>query len=66
VGVHHVARHRTNRGLAAAFRSGIDAALAVGADIIVNTDDKGARLIWGKDIKGPAQPDAAGPLFMPF
>lgn len=28
--------------------------------------DKGARLIWGKDIKVPAQPDAGGPLFMPF
>jgi hypothetical protein len=28
--------------------------------------DKGARLIWGKDVKVPAQPDAGGPLFMPF
>ncbi|AJA09779.1 hypothetical protein SKP52_14475 [Sphingopyxis fribergensis] len=28
--------------------------------------DKGARLIWGKDIQVPAQPDAGGPLFMPF
>lgn len=28
--------------------------------------DKGARLIWGKDIKVPAQPDVGGPLFMPF
>ncbi|WP_129792610.1 glycosyltransferase family 2 protein [Sphingosinicella sp. CPCC 101087] len=37
-GVHHIVRHRTNRGLAAAFQSGIDAALAAGADIIVNTD----------------------------
>jgi glycosyltransferase involved in cell wall biosynthesis len=37
-GVHHVVRHRTNRGLAAAFQSGIDAALAAGADVIVNTD----------------------------
>lgn len=37
-GVHHVVRHRTNRGLAAAFQSGVDAALAAGADIIVNTD----------------------------
>lgn len=37
-GVHHIVRHRRNRGLAAAFRSGIDAALAAGADIIVNTD----------------------------
>ena len=37
-GVHHIVRHRTNRGLAAAFQSGIDASLAAGADIIVNTD----------------------------
>jgi glycosyltransferase involved in cell wall biosynthesis len=37
-GVHHIVRHRTNRGLAAAFQSGVDAALAAGADIIVNTD----------------------------
>ncbi|MEX2408669.1 MAG: glycosyltransferase family 2 protein, partial [Rhodovibrionaceae bacterium] len=38
LGVHHVVRHRRNRGLAAAFQSGIDAALAAGADIVVNTD----------------------------
>ncbi|MEO0441441.1 MAG: glycosyltransferase family 2 protein [Pseudomonadota bacterium] len=37
-GVHHIVRHRTNRGLAAAFQSGIAKALAEGADIIVNTD----------------------------
>ena len=37
-GVHHVVRHRRNRGLAAAFRSGIEKAMAEGADIIVNTD----------------------------
>jgi glycosyltransferase involved in cell wall biosynthesis len=37
-GVHHVERHRTNRGLAAAFRSGLQRALDEGADIIVNTD----------------------------
>lgn len=37
-GVHHIVRHRTNRGLAAAFQTGIDAALRAGADIIVNTD----------------------------
>lgn len=40
-GVHHVVRHRTNRGLAAAFQSGVDAALRAGADIIVNTDADG-------------------------
>ena len=37
-GAHHIVRHRCNRGLAAAFQSGIDTALAMGADIIVNTD----------------------------
>ena len=47
-GVHHVVRHRTNRGLAAAFRSGVDAALAAGADIIVNTDADGQYV--GEDI----------------
>jgi len=40
-GVHHVVSHRRNRGLAAAFRSGVDRALAEGADIIVNTDGDG-------------------------
>lgn len=37
-GVDHVVRHPENRGLAAAFMSGIDACLERGADIIVNTD----------------------------
>lgn len=38
LGVHHIVRHPHNRGLAAAFQSGLDAALQAGADIIVNTD----------------------------
>jgi glycosyltransferase involved in cell wall biosynthesis len=38
LGVHHVVRHHTNRGLAAAFRTGLERSLALGADIIVNTD----------------------------
>ena len=38
LGVQHVVRHRCNRGLAFAFRSGIDACLKLGADVIVNTD----------------------------
>ena len=37
-GVHHVVRHPVNRGLAGAFQTGMHAALAAGADIIVNTD----------------------------
>jgi glycosyltransferase involved in cell wall biosynthesis len=37
-GVHHVVRLRRNKGLAAAFVAGIDAALKQGADFIVNTD----------------------------
>ena len=40
-GVQHIVRHRRNRGLAAAFRSGLKTALAAGADIIVNTDADG-------------------------
>jgi glycosyltransferase involved in cell wall biosynthesis len=38
LGVHHIVRHRRNRGLAAAFQTGIEAALDARADIIVNTD----------------------------
>ena len=38
LGVHHVVRHPVNRGLAAAFMTGMDACLALGADVIVNTD----------------------------
>lgn len=38
LGVHHVVRHRRNRGLAKAFLTGLDEALKRGADVIVNTD----------------------------
>jgi glycosyltransferase involved in cell wall biosynthesis len=37
-GVEHVIRFRRRKGLAAAFVAGIDAALKLGADFIVNTD----------------------------
>ena len=40
-GAHHIVRHRRNRGLAAAFQSGVRKALWEGADIIVNTDADG-------------------------
>lgn len=38
LGVDHVVRHAQNRGLARAFQTGLDAALRLGADVIVNTD----------------------------
>lgn len=57
-GVHHVVRHRRNRGLAEAFRSGIDKCLAEGADIIVNTDADGQY--EGADIAKIVAPVAAG------
>jgi glycosyltransferase involved in cell wall biosynthesis len=38
LGVHHVVRFPRNRGLAAAFRAGLDACIRLGADYIVNTD----------------------------
>ncbi len=38
LGVDHVVRHPVNRGLAAAFMTGLDTALQCGADVIVNTD----------------------------
>ena len=38
LGVDHVVRHTNNKGLARTFRTGLDTCLALGADIIVNTD----------------------------
>ena len=38
LGVDHVVSHGRNRGLAVAFMTGIEAALGLGADVIVNTD----------------------------
>jgi glycosyltransferase involved in cell wall biosynthesis len=57
-GVHHIVRHRRNRGLAEAFRSGIDKCLAEGADIIVNTDADGQY--EGADIAKIVAPVVAG------
>jgi glycosyltransferase involved in cell wall biosynthesis len=37
-GADHIVRLTSNQGLAAAFQAGIDAALKLGADVIVNTD----------------------------
>lgn len=57
-GVHHIVRHRRNRGLAAAFNSGLQKALAEGADIIVNTDADGQYV--GEDIAKIVAPIVAG------
>src|ERR671917_2187330 len=37
-GVDHIVRLTNNKGLASAFQAGLDAALKLGADVIVNTD----------------------------
>jgi len=38
LGAHHIVRLPENRGLAAAFMAGLDAALRLDADVVVNTD----------------------------
>jgi len=58
LGVDHVVRHRRNRGLAAAFSTGLDACLRLGADIIVNTDGDGQYS--GADIQKLIEPILAG------
>jgi glycosyltransferase involved in cell wall biosynthesis len=40
-GADRVERHRSNRGLVAAFRSGVNAALATGADVVIHLDGDG-------------------------
>jgi hypothetical protein len=40
-GADRVQRHRRNRGLVAAFRNGMNAALATGADVVVHLDGDG-------------------------
>lgn len=48
LGVDHILRLKQNRGLAYAFMSGLDAALEIGANIIVNTDAD--NQYQGKDV----------------
>lgn len=47
-GAHHILQLGSNRGLATAFRKGVDYALARGADVVVNTD--GDNQYAGADI----------------
>lgn len=58
LGVDHIIRHGGNRGLAAAFSTGIRACLQRGADIIVNTD--GDNQYCGADIARLVVPLLAG------
>jgi len=58
LGVHHIVRQTRNRGLAAAFRAGLDACLKAGADIIVNTD--GDNQYSGADIPRLVRPILEG------
>ncbi len=48
-GADHVIRNGTNKGLAQSFQRGLDTALRLGADIIVNTD--GDNQYCGEDIE---------------
>lgn len=58
LGVHRIIRLSPNRGLAAAFRAGVDACLERGADIVVNTD--GDNQYDGRDIPKLVQPILQG------
>jgi glycosyltransferase involved in cell wall biosynthesis len=57
-GVRHIVRFRRRKGLAAAFTAGIDAALRLGADFIVNTDADNQYA--GRDIARLLEPLIAG------
>jgi glycosyltransferase involved in cell wall biosynthesis/ADP-ribose pyrophosphatase YjhB (NUDIX family) len=58
LGVEHIVVHRRNRGLAQAFQTGVDTALQLGADIIVNTD--GDNQYRGEDIASLVAPIVRG------
>ena len=58
LGVDHIVRHKSNQGLAEAFKTGLDACLVRGADLIVNTD--GDTQYPGSKIPDLIQPIFAG------
>jgi glycosyltransferase involved in cell wall biosynthesis len=58
LGVEHIISSKRNLGLAATFRIGLDNALSLGADIIVNTD--GDNQYCGADIALLVEPILAG------
>ncbi|MEI6448193.1 MAG: glycosyltransferase family 2 protein [Actinomycetes bacterium] len=57
-GVDHIVRFTNNKGLAAGFQAGLDAALKLGADVIVNTDAD--NQYNGADIEKLVAPIVAG------
>jgi glycosyltransferase involved in cell wall biosynthesis len=57
-GVDHIVKLTNNKGLAAGFQAGIDAALKLGADVIVNTDAD--NQYDGRDIPKLVAPILAG------
>lgn len=58
IGVDHIVVNKRNMGLARSFRRGLDACLALGADIVVNTD--GDNQYSGADIAKLVQPILEG------
>jgi glycosyltransferase involved in cell wall biosynthesis len=57
-GVDHIVRLTNNKGLAAGFQAGLDAALKLGADVVVNTDAD--NQYDGSDITRLVEPIVAG------
>lgn len=57
-GVDHIVKFTANKGLAAGFQAGVDAALKLGADIVVNTDAD--NQYNGADIEKLVAPIVAG------
>jgi glycosyltransferase involved in cell wall biosynthesis len=57
-GVDHIVKLTNNKGLAAGFQAGVDAALKLGADVIVNTDAD--NQYDGRDIHKLVAPILAG------
>ena len=57
-GVDHIVRLTNNKGLAAGFQAGLDAALKLGADVIVNTDAD--NQYYGGDIPKLVEPIVDG------
>jgi hypothetical protein len=57
-GVDHIVRLRKHQGLGAAFQAGIDAALKLGADVIVNIDAD--NQFFGEDVARIVMPILAG------